>query len=521
MTAKHRLIQELRAAGIPVEGDLQELYSVQGQYSLVVPILVRWLDHIDQWSDRDDTHGRLEDAIVRALCYPNLRSQARRLAVPAVVNRFRECSDNRRWVVGYTLARIAGPKFHDDLIPLIQDPRYGGDRSEIVLATYRWNDPRVTPMLIPLLDDGSVAAFAASSLGRMGAKEATIGLIALARNGTDYQRSEAVQALTRIWTAPEALKLATDPGNELAGKVLVKELWRWKDPAIVRGLIQLLDNPDLAADAARSLGRLKAKDAEYRLSELTSAGTREQRRAAESALRRISPPPKDPNKPHPDDWYRNPRWDEAAREIFETKLARARGDYSRAQYLKLKALSLTSADGPETIAAGRMLFGRVVEEYSDELSEVEGAYFGLAESFAREGRYEEAIWHFEKSLETANRRSIHSARYGTEVCLAEAIVDGRLAHRYDRALRGLAEYDENHDFDLNDWRWRKEVAWARLLERKGDRAGAAKHARSALKLLGLGPQFYRHPDVGLVEAHATTVKEMEKLAGGWLRVLRG
>lgn len=398
-TARERLIQELRAAGIPVQGDLQELYSVQEKHPLTVPILVRWLEQIDQRSDADDTHGRLEDTIVRALRYPNLRSQAKRMAVPTLIRRFRECPEGRRSVVGHALAVLAGPEFHDELISLIEDRRYGGDRSELVLTTYAWKNPRVVPMLISLLGDESVNANAASSLGRRRAKEAAIGLMALARNGADYPRSEAIKALTRIWTAPEALKWATDPANELARKVLVKELWRWKDPTIVPGLVQLLDDSDLAADAALSLGRLKAKDAQSRLAELVSSGTQEQRRAAERALKRISPPPNDTNELPSDDWYRNPRWDDAARELFETKLERAR-DFSRAQYLRIKAWSLNQTNDAETIAAGRALFQRAIKEYPDDWPNVEGAHFGLAESFAREGMHEEAIRHFEKSIET-------------------------------------------------------------------------------------------------------------------------
>lgn len=111
--------------------------------------------------------------------------------------------------------------------------------------------------------------------------------------------------------------------------------------------------------------------------------------------------------------------------------------------------------------------------------------------------------------------------YGAEVCLAEVIVEACLRDRYDQALHSLAACDKASHFELNDWRWRKEVAWARLLKRKADRTGAAEHARSALKLLGRGPQFSYHPDAALVEADAPTVKEMEQLTGGWLRVLRG
>ena len=370
-------------------------------------------------------------------------------------------------------------------------------------------------MLISLLDDVDIAAAAAWSLGRRHEDRLTSGLIALARNGTDYQRSEAIKALIRIWDAQEALTLATDPGNPLAGRVLVKELWRWKDEYISPGLIELLDIPDLAADAAMSLGRLKAKSAINRLSQLASSGTREQRRAAEGALKRISPPPKDPNKVPADYWYRNPRWDEAAREVFEAKLARARGTYSRAHYLKIKAWSLTGTTDPKTIAAGRSLFARVIEEHSDELSEVEGAHHGLGESFAREGRYEEAVRHFEKGIEAGNRHS----RYGAQVCLAEAIVAGRLAHRYDRALEVLAEYnDEKSDFNLKyvtgagAWKLRGRASWSE----PGIRASAAQHADAALKLLGQGHNYPGTQLLVWLMPMSSPIKEMEgipQLAG--------
>ena len=137
MTAEERLIHELRAAGVPVEDDLQELAAVRPEYPLLVPILVRWLEHVDEWSDPDDAHGRLEDSIVRALGYPSLRSQAKRLAVPALIRRFQECREERQWVVGLTLSPLAGAKFHDQIIPMIQNRDYGQGRNQLVLATDR------------------------------------------------------------------------------------------------------------------------------------------------------------------------------------------------------------------------------------------------------------------------------------------------------------------------------------------------------------------------------------------------
>jgi hypothetical protein len=52
----------------------------------------------------------------------------------------------------------------------------------------------------------------------------------------------------------------------------------------------------------------------------------------------------------------------------------------------------------------------------------------------------------------------------------------------------------------------------RLAEALGDRETIRRAARTALELVGRGPQLPRHPDVGLVRTDKATLKRLRKLA---------
>ena len=85
--------------------------------------------------------------------------------------------------------------------------------------------------------------------------------------------------------------------------------------------------------------------------------------------------------PSPDDWYQSDVWDEAAQELFEAKLKRARS--GRAHYVFAKGLALTGSDDSARAAAGRALLQRAIDEYSEEDWTVANAYEKLTVAKAR------------------------------------------------------------------------------------------------------------------------------------------
>jgi hypothetical protein len=229
-------------------------------------------------------------------------------------------------------------------------------------------------------------------------------------------------------------------------------------------------------------------------------------------------------QPPPDDWYQSDAWDEAAQELFEAKLKRARS--GRAHYVFAKGLALTGAGDSARTAAGRTLLQRVIDEYDDAEWTVASAYdeltvakarYALADSLARDGRPRDAAQALRECLamETAGRAAGRNFSNGTELRLAEVLIDAGDPSAFEEAWRLINVAASSDGLLFNSQIWRAEVARARLRSGIGDTGAAAEHAEIALSLLDrTAPQFPRHPDVGLITADDATVSEMRRIAAG-------
>src|SRR5437016_4351602 len=99
-----------------------------------------------------------------------------------------------------------------------------------------------------------------------------------------------------------------------------------------------------------------------------------------------------------DEWFRSETWDEPTRVAFEARLARSRTPFHRAQYLRIQGLTLTTTNKRCEVSAGRALLERVITDFPDEVMEVAGAHFALAETFLRDNRTDDAIPHLRVCL---------------------------------------------------------------------------------------------------------------------------
>jgi tetratricopeptide (TPR) repeat protein len=212
-----------------------------------------------------------------------------------------------------------------------------------------------------------------------------------------------------------------------------------------------------------------------------------------------------------DDWYRGPIWDLATREHFEQKLSRARTQ--RAQYLRIKGYELTRADDRSVWAAGRGLLQRVLDEHPDDGIWVIDAHHHLGWSFAREGAYTEAAYHYEASLALQRQRG-GSVDPGTRLTLAELVVDAGWEHRYQEAVDLLGDFISSRPAGLFPIEhFRVLLVEARIAERLGRGDIARRDAERALELLASNESVLpRHPGVGVIRTGEETVRELERLA---------
>ena len=136
------------------------------------------------------------EGIVRALTQRGFKA-----AVPILVRKFGEVpEDHVRWAIANAVAyhgfrRADWPQ----LLEYAEDPRFGPGRQNLVAVLHRIKRPEVEGLLIRLIQDPDVDAFAVMALGRCGGNRARQALQSLAlADRTPLMRREVPKAMKRI-----------------------------------------------------------------------------------------------------------------------------------------------------------------------------------------------------------------------------------------------------------------------------------------------------------------------------------
>jgi HEAT repeat protein len=165
METPRGLIDDLRRSGVRVE-DLWELVGSRAQYRPAIPVLIDWLEHVDDRVNSTD-RPKVREGLVRALSVP----AARPSAVPVLLAEFRNTRDpsglGLGWVLGNALSVVTDDSTFDQIASLVTNRDYGKARQMIVLGLGRSKDPRAVPLLVGLLDDDDVVAHALMALGKL------------------------------------------------------------------------------------------------------------------------------------------------------------------------------------------------------------------------------------------------------------------------------------------------------------------------------------------------------------------
>jgi len=211
-------------------------------------------------------------------------------------------------------------------------------------------------------------------------------------------------------------------------------------------------------------------------------------------------------RPQSADWFRDPGWDRATRDRFEERLNRARIG-NRPQYLRIKALALRDAGD---LHGAKELLNRVASDYPESMDC--GFCLELLGDIGREEGSAEAA---ERNYREVIRRwpDLNGTTGMVEVSLAEVLTVSAGPDRHEEALRWLDSALKRGRM-MNSGLFRWNIALAKVAGQLGDVETVSRAARTALSLTKVGPQFPRHPTVGLARPDAATIAWLEKAANG-------
>jgi tetratricopeptide (TPR) repeat protein len=203
------------------------------------------------------------------------------------------------------------------------------------------------------------------------------------------------------------------------------------------------------------------------------------------------------------DWFRSPDWSINAQRDFESRLARAH-PAGRAQYLRIKAVTLDEAGD---CAAAVTLLRRIIRDHSDAWTECAFAHERLGDSYRATSDLARAEAEYRLAL--AVSPSLSGTTGEVHLKLGEVLLKS--------GTDTVAEVEQpltaaQSHVTFNSTAFRFHVLTACVAAATGDVERRRSAAATALGLVDAGPQFYRHPTVGLVAASPSLLSELQTMA---------
>lgn len=210
-----------------------------------------------------------------------------------------------------------------------------------------------------------------------------------------------------------------------------------------------------------------------------------------------------------DHWFQSPDWDAHAQELFYEKIKRARGNTSKSQYQKIKALHLIHAGDVEKIDAAIELLKHSLKEFPSEFEmDTDATNEALGDAYRLKGDFRSAVTHYEEALTWSNSRGSAYWEY------PEMIVTQKLTDLYDHALAIVSRNAKEDDLLLQYHIFVYHGVRACVFETRNHIEESKKEAKLALEAGDVKTSVFRHhPDIGLIDKRThPLINDLERMA---------
>ncbi len=195
------------------------------------------------------------------------------------------------------------------------------------------------------------------------------------------------------------------------------------------------------------------------------------------------------------EWFRQPTWSPQTEAEFFARLAKSRGAFQKAQYLRIQAHCLQTEGGAADLPVAVRLLEMLVRDYPDE-SQLALALKQLAECLDRMNKPDQALAAYEQSFEAMRA---HPGVYGNQAqSYGMFCAKRKLVAEYDKVLRRLS--DEEHTIAFPLQRYNENAIKALIFDSRKKFNEARAFAKAAIEASGADHSgFHRHAKLGLVE----------------------
>ncbi len=201
-----------------------------------------------------------------------------------------------------------------------------------------------------------------------------------------------------------------------------------------------------------------------------------------------------------DDWYRRTSWSPTDEEEFFARLKRSRGQFHKAQYLRIQALYLQSEFPKEALK----LLEMIIEEYPEPF-ELSSTYLQKAQCLVAMNQKQKAIPWFRKVLESEDENTgVQTDGY---LDYSTFIVTEELTELYPEAKSILTKHVDRLMFPVDRYRWN--MAMAIIEWSASNRPEASKFASLAIEASSEEKSGFRyHPNIGLVKKQDKRIQKL-------------
>ncbi len=206
-------------------------------------------------------------------------------------------------------------------------------------------------------------------------------------------------------------------------------------------------------------------------------------------------------------WYRRTTWTEQDRSEFFQRLFRSRGQFHKAQYLRIQAFYLVQAG---EVCPAMELLKRLFDEFAEK-SQMPHAHLQMAECHLALNNFDDALDEYRASL--AAELKCPGIRTNVWLAFPWLVVVRTMRHLYPEA-RQFLDWGKSHLATFPIEQFQLAAIQSFMAADEGQLEAAGQFARIALEAAGRSHSGYRyHAKLGLVENLDIEIRDrLERLA---------